>query len=312
MHEIDISQTDLNLLVVLDVLLQERSVSRAAKRLHRTQSAISHALARLREQLDDPVLVRVGNDMRPSPRAEELAPEISRILGLITRVLSQRSAFELATITRVFRVAAPDFVTAAWPHLIDLMHKQAPDASVELMPVRGDVARDVVDGRYDILVAPPRKRADDGLASETIATLEWAVYARESHPAIARWGRRAWSRYPHVRVRTSGPNASGAPPLGPVDHAANSAQIKRKLGPILPHFSLAPALLAKTDLLMTVPRAIFADIGPGLGLVALPCPIKLAPMVLAIHWSAMLDRDPALAWFRNTCRQALQATFAQD
>ena len=100
MREIDIASTDLNLLVVLDVLIQERNVTRAAKRLHRTQSATSHALGRLREQLGDPILVRVGGEMRPTPKAERLAGEVSRILRTIGRVLAQESAFEPATTDR--------------------------------------------------------------------------------------------------------------------------------------------------------------------------------------------------------------------
>ncbi|MFO0667468.1 MAG: LysR family transcriptional regulator [Polyangiaceae bacterium] len=94
MHTIDVAATDLNLLVVLDVLLQERNVTRAAKRLHRTQSATSHALGRLREQLGDPILVRVGGEMRPTPKAERLAGEVSRILRTISRVLAHEGAFD--------------------------------------------------------------------------------------------------------------------------------------------------------------------------------------------------------------------------
>ena len=134
MHEIDVSATDLNLLVVLDVLLQERNVTRAAKRLHRTQSATSHALGRLREQLGDPLLVRVGGEMRPTPKAEQLAGEVSRILRTIARVLAQRGAFDPATTDRVFTLAGPDFVAATLPVLIARMAKLTPAAGVELVP----------------------------------------------------------------------------------------------------------------------------------------------------------------------------------
>ena len=105
--------------VVLDVLLQERNVTRAAKRLHRTQSATSHALGRLREQLGDPILVRVGGEMRPTPKAERLAGEVSRILRTIGRVLAQEGAFDPATTDRVFTLAGPDFVAAMKARVAD-------------------------------------------------------------------------------------------------------------------------------------------------------------------------------------------------
>ena len=94
MHAIDVGKIDLNLLVVLDVLLQERSVTRAAVRLHRTQSGVSHALGRLREQLGDQLLVRVGAEMRPTPRAERLAGDVSRLLRSLERMLTEEEAFD--------------------------------------------------------------------------------------------------------------------------------------------------------------------------------------------------------------------------
>ncbi|MEM9490458.1 MAG: LysR family transcriptional regulator [Myxococcota bacterium] len=304
MNDIDIAQTDLNLLVVLDVLLQERSVTRAARRLHRTQSAMSHALGRLRDQLGDPLLVRVGGEMRPTPKAELLAPELTRLLKSIRRVLSQDSAFDPATTERTFTLAAPDFVAAAFPALVARMAADTPGAGVELIPAGQGMLRDVADGRYDLAVAPPRLRRTDGLSSEAVASLDWAVFARAEHPAITGWGARAWAAYPHVRVRTSPTAAS------PVDAAARARRLVRKPGPTLPHFLLGPPLVARTDLLMTVPRAILAEVAPRFGLVELPCPVKLAPIELAMYWSAQLDRDPAISWFRATAGAALREALA--
>ena len=203
MHEIDIAATDLNLLVVLDVLLQERNVTRAAKRLHRTQSATSHALGRLREQLGDPILVRVGGEMRPTPKAERLAGEVSRILRTIGRVLAQEGAFDPATTDRVFTLAGPDFIAATLPFLLAHMAKVTPTAGVELVPAAPGMLRDVADGRVDVAIAPASVPKPDGLRSADLVSLDWAVYARGDHPAARAWGVKAWAAYPHVRVRTS-------------------------------------------------------------------------------------------------------------
>lgn len=301
MREIDIAATDLNLLVVLDVLLQERNVTRAAQRLHRTQSATSHALGRLREQLEDPILVRVGGEMRPTPKAERIAGEVSRILRTIGRVLAHEAAFDAATTDRVFTLAGPDFVAATLPILLAHMAKATPTAGVELVPAGPGMFRDVADGRVDVAIAPTSGAKLDGLRSVELVSLDWAVYARRDHPAARAWNAKAWASYPHVRLRTSSAAES------PVDRAARARKLSRRMGPYLPHFLLAPPLLARTDLLMTVPRAVLADVAPRFGLVALPCPVKLAAIDLSMFWSAQLDRDPAITWFR----QALSAAAAE-
>jgi len=305
MHEIDVSRTDLNLLVVLDVLLQERNVTRAAKRLHRTQSAVSHALGRLREQLGDPLLVRVRGEMRPTPKAERLAGDVSRILGSIARVLGQEVVFDPATTDRVFTVAGPDFVAAALPALLGRMAASTPRAGVELLPAGPGMLRDVVDGRLDVAIAPTPAVRGDGLCRLPLATLEWAVYARADHPARAAWNAKTWASYPHVRVRTSGGES-------PVDVAARARKLVRRRGPSLPHFMLAPPLLARTDLLMTVPRAVLHDVAARFGLICLPCPIRIPPIELSLCWSAQLDGEPALRWFRQVLGEAAAEAFAPE
>jgi DNA-binding transcriptional LysR family regulator len=304
MHEIDVARTDLNLLVVLDVLLQERNVTRAAKRLHRTQSATSHALGRLREQLGDPILVRVGGEMRPTPKAERLAAEVSRILRTLGRVLAQEGAFDPATTDRVFTFAGPDFVVATLPVLLARMASSTPHAAVELVPAGPGMLRDVADGRVDVAIAPTSVAKLDGLCSTPLVALDWAVYARAGHPAARAWHVKAWAAYPHIRVRTSSGGES------PVDIAARAQKLTRRPGPYLPHFLLAPPLLARTDLLMTVPRAVLADVAPRFGLVALPCPVPLPPVALSMFWSAQLDRDPAITWFRLVLGEATAEAFA--
>ena len=294
MHEIDLRRTDLNLLVVLDVLLQERSVTRAAKRLFRSQSAVSHALGRLREQLHDPLLVKVGGEMRPTPRAEQLAPELARLLVSIERVLGEDRAFAPACSRRLFTLVAPDFVAGVFPRLVDAMSVEAPASNVELVQARRGMFRDVADGRYDLAVAPVHGGAIDGLRSARLASLEWAVFARKGHPAAASWSAAAWASYPHIRVRTM-PGS-----MGPVDAASRSVGLSRKSGPYVPHFMLGPQLLAGTDLLMTVPRAALAGVADAFGLIVLPCPVALEPIQFALYWSAQLDRDPAIVWFRET------------
>jgi DNA-binding transcriptional LysR family regulator len=293
MRLIDIARTDLNLLVVLDVLLQERNVTRAARRLHRTQSATSHALGRLREQLCDPLLVRVGGEMRPTPKAERLAGEVSRILATIGRVLSDEGVFDPATTSRVFTFAGPDYVAGALPGLLARMATSTPSAGVEFVPASAGMLRDVAEGRLDAAVGPSSIRGIDGLRVKPLVSLDWAVFARRGHPAVRGWSARRWAAYPHVRIRV----ASGGE--GPVDVAVRAHNLTRRIGATLPHFLLAPPLLARTDYLLTVPHATLAGVAAQFDLVTLPCPLSLPRIEHALYWSANLDRDAANVWFRH-------------
>src|SRR5215469_8983896 len=131
MNEIDLRRFDLNLLVVFDVLMNERSVTRAAERLGRTQSAVSHALSRLREQFGDPLLLKGGVRMQPTALALELIEQARPMLGGIARVLSPQHIFDPAASSRVFRLAAPDFMLSLFSDLMARLAGDAPRVAVE-------------------------------------------------------------------------------------------------------------------------------------------------------------------------------------
>ncbi|MEM7155072.1 MAG: LysR family transcriptional regulator [Myxococcota bacterium] len=303
MHEIDVRNLDLNLLVALDVLLEEQHVTKAAARLGRSQSAVSHALARLREHLGDPILARVGGRMEPTPRGRQLAPELKRVLQTLDRILTSDLGWDPAASTRTFRLVAPDFLAAILPELAASMSAVAPDAQLELVaPARG-LLRDIALGRFDLAVAPQRLPLEEGVVRRGSLVLPWSVFARRDHPATEEWGLEGWLAYSHVRVRTP---AAGA---GPIDEVLERLGLRRRLGPLLPHFMLAPALLAATDMLLTVPRGVLAGVAERFELVELPCPVEVPPLRLAVYESRLSASDPALSWFRGEVERALSRCF---
>lgn len=291
MHEIHLRELDLNLLVVLDELLREQSVTRAARRLGRTPSAVSHALARLRDRLGDELLVLDGRRMRPTARGRALAEGLPRLLDQVRRTLSPPAPFAPATSTRAFRLAAPDFVATRLPELLADLAVAAPRVSVELVGVGSAPARDLEEGRTDALVAPSTLDAP-GLRSSPLGAFPWAVFGRAGNPAFAAWGREAWAAHPHLQVRT--PAGAGE---GPVDRAARALGLSRAVRAVVPHFAVAPAVLARTDLLLTVPRAALADVAAAHGLVDREVPFPLPPMALSLHRSAVGGDEPGVAWF---------------
>jgi DNA-binding transcriptional LysR family regulator len=304
MSEVHLWDLDLNLLVVLDVLLRERSVTRAAARLGRTQSAISHALNRLRETLGDELLIRDGHAMRPTARGEALAETLPRALDLLRRTLADAGPFEPATCERTLRLAAPDFLGGALPELLTAVAAAAPRVRVELVAVGEGAFGDLAEGRYDLLVAPPLTGERGPVQHELLGVSAWRVFGRPDHPAFVSWSAEAWVRWPHLQIRTIGANP------GPVDRACATAGLRRVIGAVVPHFATAPAILSRTDLLLTVPRVALHGLAAPFGLAERPVPLELAPMPLALHWSAVLGGEPAVAWFRGRVEQVLRTILA--
>ena len=162
MSGIQLMEIDLNLLVVLDVLLREQSVTRAAGRLGRTPSAVSHALSRLRQLLGDELLVRDGRRMRLTARAEGLAETLPRALQQLARTIEDPEPFRPATSTRTLRLAAPDFIAPLVPHLLQDVGNVAPGVRVELAPLASGAVRELTEGRCDALVGPLQVAMDNG------------------------------------------------------------------------------------------------------------------------------------------------------
>ena len=301
MSEIHLRQVDLNLLVVLDVLLRERSVTRAAEQLHVTRSAVSHALGRLREVFGDELLIRDGRRMRPTVRAEGLAETLPRVLQQLERTLAGPGPFRPATSTRTFRLAAPDFIAPLVPHLLQDVRWVAPGVRVELAPFGSSAVTDLTEGRYDALVAPSTVQ-HEGLRSEALGTWPWAVYGRRGHPAFDDWSLRAWSAHPHLQIRTRVVQGRG-----PVDRRAAELGIERVVGAVVPHFTMAAPILARTDLLLTVPSMSMSGAAAAYDLERREAPLDLPRMGLSLFRSAAVGDEPAVQWFLQRVAAALEA-----
>lgn len=303
MHEIDLRRVDLNLLVVFEVLMAERGVSRAADRLALSQSAVSHALARLREQVGDPLLVKSGGTMRPSPRAEVLVDEVRGILGSLKRALAPPRPFDPATSDRNFRVAMPDLAHSICANLAaDLLHV-APSLGLEWVARDAQTLPRVAEGQVDVALMPAAVPLGDSVASEELGAFRWVTFARRGHPALRRWNRTTWERWPHAAVRVSLGFAS------PVAAAAGAT--KRRIAVWVPHFSAIAPLLERTDLIATLPLVAMVDALDRYGLVAMPVPFPVEPMRHRLIWSRRLDADPAVGWFRGRVREAFVHALAR-
>ncbi|MBX2803633.1 MAG: LysR family transcriptional regulator [Myxococcales bacterium] len=292
MNEIQLRQIDLNLLVVLDTLLREGSVTRTARQLHLTPSAVSHALKRLRETFGDELLIRDGRRMRPTVRAEGLAETLPRVLRQLERVLAGPSPFRPDASSRTFRLAAPDFVAPLVPHLLEDVGRVAPGVRVELVPRSEGAIRHLTEGRYDALIAPSGIE-NEGLRGEVIGSWPWAVYGRRGHPAFDDWSLGAWARFPHLQIRTTLLQKG----RGPIGRKAAEHGVRRVVGAVVPHFSMAAPILAQTDLLLTVPSVVMTSVSFVYGLDCREAPFELPLQGLSVYRSAAVGDEPGVRWF---------------
>ncbi len=303
MNEIDLRRFDLNLLVVFEVLMAERSVSRAAERLGRTQSAVSHSLSRLREQLGDPLLIKGGVRMQPTAFAFDLIEQARPMLRGIQRALSPRYAFDPAGSQRVFRVSAPDFMLSVFAHLLARLPSEAPGVSAEWTAPREPTLLDVAEGQIDVAIVPAGLRLPDGVASEAVGALGWRCYGRRNHPAFGKWSPKSWTRWPHLVVRIGDNLAS------PVNIAASAAGLERTIAGWVPHFSAIAPVLATSDLLATLPVIAMDETMHAYDLESKKVPFPIAPLPHVMLWSTTRSRDPAMTWLRDRLRPIVKRNF---
>jgi DNA-binding transcriptional LysR family regulator len=304
MNEIDLRRFDLNLLVVFEVLLAERSVTRAAERLGRTQSAVSHSLSRLRDQLGDPLLIKGGKLMQPTAFALDFMEQVRPILRNIQRVLLPRHEFDPATSRRIFRLSAPDFALTLFTRLLARLRAEAPGVSIEWTGLRNKMLSDLAEGQIDIAIAPTPLRLTEDVTGEGIGALTWRCFGRRGHPAFLKWGAKAWSHWPHLGVRIGNAEES------PVTTAAASAGLERTIAGWVPNFAAVAPVLAASDLLATLPSLVMADMLHPHGLESRPVPFSIAPMPHAVLWSAGRSNDPEIRWLRNRLGPIVKSKFA--
>jgi DNA-binding transcriptional LysR family regulator len=303
MSEIDLRRFDLNLLVVFEVLMIERNVTRAADRLGRTQSAVSHSLSRLRRQLGDPLLIKAGARMQPTAFALDLIEQARPMLRGIERVLSPRHVFDPASSRRVFRFVAPDFTLTLFANLLARLRSDAPGVSIEWTGPREPTPLDVADGQVDIAIVPAQLRLPGGVSTEAIGDLKWRCFGRQGHPAFSRWGRKSWSHWPHLAVRV------GDSLTSPVNLAAGATGLERSIAGWVPHFSAIAPILAGSDLLATLPSIAMAATLHPYRLDSREVPFPIAPLPHVMIWSTGRSSHPEMIWLRDRLRPVVKSKF---
>ncbi len=290
---------DLNLLVVLDALLTEKHVTRTGLRLHLSQPAISHSLNKLRVLLDDPLLIRQGNEVVLSALAQNLQAPLKDILGQIETLLGQSIDFVPADSQRTFRVAMSDYGAAiVLPKLLVQLRTQAPGTSlVVIQDSRLGMLEQIEQGKIDLAVgvfaALSADVSSDVLFEETFTCL----LNRRSLPENGVLDLDSYLARPHVLVSMDG-NTQGE-----VDNVLRSQGLQRRVAVNVPHWGTAPGMIADTDLILTVATRTLDNVPLGDTLVALAPPLTVAPFNYVQVWHNRFNQDPAHRWLRELVKQ---------
>jgi DNA-binding transcriptional LysR family regulator len=291
------AQLDLNLLRALDVLLAERHVTRAAARLSLTQSAASRALARLREELGDPLLVRgPSGALLPTARAEQLAPVVRRILEELA-VAWRGEAFDPKTARRRFTLATTDYgEMVLLPGLVARLAREAPGIHLSAQSVVADNVASLANGDIDMRLIPSSAAggAGAGLYQRHLFDETFVVAMRAGHPAAS--GKLTIDRFcalDHLLISPRGTLG------GAVDVALAKLGRTRNVTVTVPHFLVAPHVIAATDLVITLAARVAAAFADTHQLVLRPPPLEVPSFSIYLQWHQRTHADPAQRWFRD-------------
>jgi DNA-binding transcriptional LysR family regulator len=295
------SPPDLNLLIALDVLLSEGSVARAARRLGLSPSAMSRTLARLREVTGDPLLVRAGRGLVPTPRAAELRDHVGQVVEDAQGLLRPAEALDLSRLSRTFTLRSSEgFAETFGPELIARAAADAPGVRLRFVAKPDRDSTPLRDAAVDLETGVVGRATGPEIRARGLFRDRFVAVVRAGH-ALA-YDEDATSRYMagrHVLVSRSGADE------GPVFQALGAAGLARDVGAIVSGFSTAIALAHGTDLIATVPerhtRALLS------GTFTFPLPVPAPEIMISLLWHPRLDADPAHRWLRDCVHEVCAA-----
>lgn len=295
MNDFDLSQINLNLVPALSALLREASVSRAARRVGVSQSAMSHSLSRLRELFDDPLLVLVGRAMVLTPRAEQLAAQLPDALEHLQRALRGPATFEPGTADLVFRIATVDyFELTSLPYLIEHLARVAPRVRLAVQRLSATSADALARGEIDLVLATAGFTRRAGVRGAELYRDPFKVIARAGHPGIGRkLSLDAYLRHDHVLVQLE-PGVTGA-----VDRVLARSGHTRRVGLFVPHFVSAPLAVAASNMLSTLASSVAQRAKALVDIRIYDPPIEIPAAPIAMYWPRAHEVDPARTWFRE-------------
>ncbi|MCQ4632838.1 LysR family transcriptional regulator [Shinella sp. CPCC 100929] len=291
------SRPDLNLLVTLDVLLAEGNVARAAQRLRLSPSAMSRALARLRDVTGDPLLVRAGRGLVPTPRALELREEVGRVVAEAEMLLRPAKILDLGSLERTFTLRNREgFVDTFGPALLARVLREAPGVKLRFVPKPDKESTPLRDGVVDIETGVIGGTTGPEVRAQALLRDRFIGVVRQGHPLLdGPMTPERFAQGDHIVV------SRGRRERGPVDEALERIGLKRSIAVTVASFSEAVTLARSSDLIAQVSDRSTTRFREGMASFALP--VDVPEFTVSMLWHPRMDADPAHRWLRACLRE---------
>lgn len=295
MAEFSLNQIDLNLLRTFDVLMRERSVTRSADRLGRTQSAISHSLGRLREVFQDELFTRDAGIMEPTARAKELAEVISRSLHEIRVAVDRHLYFDPATTCRNFRIGLSDYTAVTYlPELIETFSKLAPNASMNVVHAREpDALGSLKNREVECAVLGNAKIDAEHFEVVELSRDRMVCAGWKGNPIMGDMTVDHYVASPHLQISADGIAA------GVADATLQRLGLQRKVVATIPHYLVAPWVIKGTELISVFGDGVLLALADESETAIVPPPIELPDVMISMIFDRANELDPGHRWFRE-------------
>lgn len=293
---------DLNLLIALNALLEERSVTKAADRLHTTQPAMSSSLSKLREYFGDELLVRSGREMTPTAQAEFMMGPIAEVLGVIRQAMKAKPAFDPGSAERVFRIAMSDYMASlTLPGLLDLFRRTAPKIQVDVIPSDESMLTRLERGDIDLSISPEKYLSPDH-PSELISEDNYVVVVDKNNPLIGKTiTLEHYLEMRHVVVDLSSDRTSSFE-----DWFLEHFGISRQYVARVPVFSMVPYLIVDTPFIATMHATLAKRLAKHYDIRLVAVPKDFPVLREHMQWHRLKQYDLGLAWLREQLANAVK------
>jgi LysR family nod box-dependent transcriptional activator len=296
---------DLNLLVALDALLSEKSVTRAAERVFISQPAMSASLQKLRQHLADPLLIRAGRSLELTPRARQLAGSVKDLLFRIHNLVDNEPTFDPVTARRTYRIAMTGYCVEVFGvSLMRYLNRVAPNVSCQIDELSADVLSRVYEGQLDFCITLSERTmldpgyAEDGSCEQHLFSDRFMLVGDSRNPVLDNAIRyETFCEQPYVEVRFS------RDVVGLAEQAVRRHSKRPQTKATVPTFIGAMSMVANTSMLTIVPSRLVALHGEYFGLTAVSAPLQLRDLDEMALWHPRSDADPAHRWMRSAMNE---------
>jgi len=289
---------DLNLIQALDLLLKEESVTRAAARMDLSAAAMSRTLNRIRAAVGDPILVRAGRQLVPTPRALELRSKVSALAEEARVLLGSRQELNLPSLTRTFTIRTDDSIVAAFAApLTQLVQEQAPNVRLRFLTQGEHSVSALREGAIDLEIAVIKEMGPE-VKQQALFDDHFIGAVRPGHVLTrTKVNAKKFASQLHIAASRRGKE------WGPIDELLRTQGLTRKIALVVPSFYVAAATAARSDLVASVPQYVSGAVIELFGLCTFALPVSVPPVRLSQAWHPRYDSDSAHQWLRKCVRQ---------